>query len=728
MPQSTQLSKNDTCLILEDSELDEVPISEDEYNNILNIQQETLAMLAQSAHSELILAHLCQLAEKLLPNAVASIMLLDENSGLMNVISAPSIPQVGHDALQGLQPGEGGGSCGNAVFRNEAQYVKNTFEDSRWEDIRSIAYDFNLCSCWSMPVRNRDKKAIGTFALSSFEHRSPAPFHKKLLETAASIVNIVLENRKKNMRMKLFSNAMQNSVEGIIITDKNNKILEVNNAFREIYKYSDEDVITKDPKILSSHKYKNDFYKDMWKHIVETDGWSGEITNKRADGSLIEQWMSISALKDESTGDVEHYMAVFSDLTELKKSQKEIEHMAFHDTLTSLYSKTYLEYLHKGDKQATLVLLNIDNFSYVNTVYGYSVGDSLLIAVSKILKDLTKEAKVFRISSDEFAIYYENKIDMMQKISEIQSYFYEKSIDIDGLILHVTFTYGAAYANGSLLQNTALALKQAKENGKNRFHIFNNNEDTIDQTQRESFITYNNILNEALEHGNIVPYYQGIRDNKTQTITKFEVLARIEHNGKIITPYFFLEPARLSGMLPEITKVMIDKSFANMANNEFTFSLNITEDDLARNYLVDYLDLKANEYKIDPTRVILEILEGVSATGKKNHIKQLNTLKREGYSLAIDDFGVEYSNFERILDLEIDFLKIDAKYIKDIDTNMKSYEITRAIAYFAKNANIPCIAEFVHSKAVQKIVDELGIDFSQGYYFSEPEVNIESIK
>ena len=724
MPHSTQLTEDSTCLVLEDSELDEVPISEDEYNNILNIQQETLAMLAQGADSDAILAHLCQLAEKLLPNSAASIMLLDDNSGLMSVLSAPSIPQVGHDALQNLQPGEGGGSCGNAVFRNEAQYVKNTFKDPRWENLRSIAYDFNLCSCWSMPVRNQERRAIGTFALSSFEHRLPAPFHKKLLETASSIVNIVLENRKKNIRVRLFSDAMQNSTEGMIITDKNNKILEVNNAFKNIYKYSDEDIIGEDPKVLASHKHNDDFYKDMWHNIDQTNGWSGEITNKRADGSLIEEWMRISALKSESSDDIEHYMAVFSDLTQLRESQKEIEYMAYHDTLTSLYSKAYLEHLHNGDEPATLILLNIDNFSYVNTVYGYDIGDSLLIAVAKILKELTEEAKVFRISSDEFAIYYENKIDMMQKISEIQSCFYEKSIDIDGLVLHVTFTYGAAYANDSLLQNTALALKQAKENGKNRFHIFNNNEDTIDQKQRESFMTYNNILNEALEHGNIVPYYQGIRNNETKTITKFEVLARIEHDGKIISPFLFLEPARLSGMLPEITKVMIDKSFAYMADKEFTFSINITEDDLARNYLVNYLDAKASEYNMDPARVILEILEGVSATGKKNHIKQLNTLKREGYSLAIDDFGVEYSNFERILDLDINFLKIDAKYIKDIDTNPKSYEITRAIAYFAKNANIPCIAEFVHSKSVQKIVDELGIDFSQGYYFSEPEVKI----
>ena len=137
-------------------------------------------------------------------------------------------------------------------------------------------------------------------------------------------------------------------------------------------------------------------------------------------------------------------------------------------------------------------------------------------------------------------------------------------------------------------------------------------------------------------------------------------------------------------------------------------------------YILNYLDKKTLEHKIKSSRVILEILEGISSHGKKNHIKQLMALKEKGFSIAIDDFGTEYSNFERVLDLEIDFLKIDSRYIKDIDTNKKSYEITKAIAFFAKNAGIPCVAEFVHNENVQKIVKELGIDYSQGYLFSEP--------
>jgi EAL domain-containing protein (putative c-di-GMP-specific phosphodiesterase class I) len=195
---------------------------------------------------------------------------------------------------------------------------------------------------------------------------------------------------------------------------------------------------------------------------------------------------------------------------------------------------------------------------------------------------------------------------------------------------------------------------------------------------------------------------------------------RIEYDDKVISPYQFLEPAKLSGLLSEITKIMIDKSFKLMANNTHTFSINITEDDLSINYLEAYLLEKSKAYQIEPSRVILEILEGVSASGKQSHIRQLRAIKKRGFLLALDDFGAEYSNFERVLDLDIDFLKIDAKYIKDIHTNDKSLEVTRAIAYFAKNSNIPCIAEFVHNEAVQNIVNALGIDFSQGYYFSEP--------
>mgnify|MGYP000001357672 CR=1 FL=1 len=178
----------------ENSSKEEILISAQEYTSILNMQQRILSMLSSGEKSTHILNTLCFLAEKLLPNAVASIMIVNEN-GLMSVLCAPSIPKEGQEALTNLKPGPGTGSCGNAVFCNEAQFVQNTFEDKRWLDLKKVAIDFNICSCWSIPIKNEENITIGTFALSSFEHREPNHFFKKLLETAAFMINIILKKK-----------------------------------------------------------------------------------------------------------------------------------------------------------------------------------------------------------------------------------------------------------------------------------------------------------------------------------------------------------------------------------------------------------------------------------------------------------------------------------------------------------------------------------------------------
>ena len=714
----------DTCTILEDAKLDEVEITPKQYNDILNIQQEILYMIASHEKSSKVLNHLCKMAESLLDNCVASIMFLNKETNLMSVLNAPSIPQVGHDALENLKPGPYGGSCGNAVFKNEAQFVQNTFEDERWNNLKHIAFDFNLCSCWSMPIRDKNKNAIGSFALSSFEHRSPALFHKKLLETAASIVNIVLKNEENEKRINIFSTAIENASEGMIITDSNNNIIEVNNSFEKIYGYKESEVIGLNPKVIASGDYSKKFYNSMWEDINTSSNWSGEITNKKKNGELITQWMSVSALYDENKK-AQNYLAVFTDLTELKNTQKKIEYMAYHDSLTKLNNKTYLEKIINNDKDKyTLLLLNINNFSHINTAYGFKSADDLLIKLASIFKTNFNIYKISRINADEFALLFKGKISIEEKVYELKKYFNSNVIDTNKLQLNISFSYGASYGNKYLLRNAASALKKSKENGKNRLYIFDEKLDTTDYTQSESFINTSKLLRDAISNDLVLPYFQGIYNNKTKVIEKYEALVRIEKDGKVISPFVFLETAKLTGLLPEITKIVIDKTFKVMQTNTHTFSINITEDDLSHDYLISYLEQKTKEYNINENRVILEILEGISASGKKNHIKQLSILKQRGYKIAIDDFGAEYSNFERILDLEIDFIKIDAKYIKDINTNPKSYEIARAISFFAKNVNIPCIAEFVHNKEVHKIVDKLGIDYSQGYYFSEPNAKI----
>ena len=558
-------------------------------------------MTAQEANSQEILNRLCQMAEELLPNAVSSLMLKDADTGLMFVKAAPTVPPVGWEALNGIKPGPNSGSCGNAIFHGEAQYIINAFEDERGTEFLATANAFNLCSCWSMPVKNEFGATIGSFALSSFEHRLPAPFHKKLLETGSAIATIVLKNALNKIK---------------------------------------------------------------------------------------------------------------------------IQKMIYEDTLTGLKNKVSLQEELETDTFNTLVFLDVNNFSYVNTAYGFAIGDKILIEIATRLKELFP-SNVYRINADQFAIKFEDKLDIAELVVKITKYFAQQTINVEDIKLQISFNYGGIYSDKNLLKHAAFAIKKSKEFGKNRLYVFDEDIDT--SKKRESFIFMNTFLYKAFEEDLIVPYFQGIYDNRQKKITKYEALVRIiSKEGKVISPYEFLEVARLSGLLPQLTKVMIDKTFKVMSKNSYDFSLNITEDDLSSNYLIDYLNQKVSEYSIEPYRVTLEILEGVSATGQKNNVKQLKELKRCGYKLAIDDFGAEYSNFERVLALDVDFLKIDARYVKNIDTDKKSYEIVKAIVSFSNNMYITTVAEFVHSQSVQKIVQELGVNLSQGYYFSEPTQTIET--
>ncbi len=697
---------------------EDVPITPKQYENVLEIQHTILSMMAQRENHHNILDRLCRMAEALLPNSVASIMLKESKTGLLSLRYAPSISKESWHYLENLKPGPNGGSCGNAVYKEEPQFVVNTFRDQRWCDLRHVAEAFNICSCWSMPIKDADGKILGSFALSSFEHRSPSKFHKILLETAANIASIVLGSVNRENRLIVLQEAMQNASEGIIFTDAENRIIEVNRTFEKLYGYALDDIKGKNPKILSYGLQPKRFYEQMWKEIRENGHWSGEVINKTKTGEQLEQWMSINVIEDDEMP--AKYFAIFTDLRELKQAKQLNDFLIYHDQLTGLFNKVKLEEILQECERYILVHCDVNNFSFINMSYGFEFGDKLLKEVAEVLSSQFDAEGAFRINSDEFALLFSVERDPYHIVMDMQRYFYDNPFIIENVVMNISLNYGVAASGENLLENAAFALKLSKDQGKNRYHIFDKENDQPSKEEKNRFIKANALVYRAMEEHLFKTYFQGIRDNITGKIEKYEVLLRIEDDAEVISPSVFLEAAKLSGMLPEITKRVICKSFQAMQDRSETFSINITEDDLTQNYLVAYLQNRLEKYGIPPQRLIIEILEGVSVSGKKNHINQLKTLKQMGIKLAIDDFGAEYSNFERLLELDIDFLKIDAKYIKNIDKDAKSYEIVKAISAFAKKLEIECVAEFVHSKEVQQKIEELGIEFSQGFYFDKP--------
>ena len=390
----------------------------------------------------------------------------------------------------------------------------------------------------------------------------------------------------------------------------------------------------------------------------------------------------------------------------LNEKIKEIEFKTYYDELTKLKNRNAL--LKEIKNRDFLILLNINDFSSINVVYGYEKGDEVLKYIAKKIK---KFKDVYYLGNDEFAILKKidiNEIDIPPfKIDENQ-------------FITINFTVGIAKGD-NLLKKAYLALKEAKTKSKKAVIYSKNLE--IEQFHQK-VQKYMPVLKKALQTDNVIPFFQGIYDNKAKKITKYEVLARIKNGSEIISPFFFIDIAEKGGFIVEITKKIIDKSFKIFSKNDYEFSINLTEIDLMSEELTDYLIKKTEEYKIKKERVILEILEGIGKIDNSIILNKLKALKESGFKIAIDDFGTMNSNFERFTLFKADYLKIDGKFIKNITTDKNSYAITKTIASFAKSINTKIIAEFVSNEEIQNIVEKLGIDYSQGYLFSTPKEDI----
>jgi len=401
----------------------------------------------------------------------------------------------------------------------------------------------------------------------------------------------------------------------------------------------------------------------------------------------------------------------------VKKEIKQNLDLLYIDSLTGAYKKSRFDIDKLRYKDHYAVMMNIKNFSQLNFFYGFKTGDKILKETVKTVEKILNR-KIYRIHADEFVFFskdYEKDIDL------IRTYFKTYPIKIDSLIIRLTFTFSVVKNDNSddVLRKLSIAQKEAKKHIFKKYVLFQ------EQKQNNNFIKFNTILYDALylkQKAQIIPLFQPIIDNKTQKPIKYEVLARLKDNEKTYSPFFFLDVAKSSGFLPDLTKEIIDKSFKKAKEQNIDISINITDEDLLIVNFEEHLLSCLNECGLKPNNITIEILENITSKDATKSIELIKSLKDKGFIIAIDDFGVEYSNFERISDLDVDFIKIDGKYIKDIHTNPKNYQIVKAITEFAHAMDIKVIAEFVENKEIFETVKNLNIHYSQGYYFSPPKI------
>jgi len=398
------------------------------------------------------------------------------------------------------------------------------------------------------------------------------------------------------------------------------------------------------------------------------------------------------------------------------------------DHLTNVLNRFALMKYLKDIKTGNVFLLNIDNFNNINNAYGFDIADEVLVEVARLI-EIAKpvSSKLFRLNSDEFIlvsteIMSSNNLGFIA--TSIISFFDQIDICVgDNIDLKISLSIGIAIGSSKTLLNHArVAIKELRKHRRADYKIYNSKSTYIEKQKENIYWVHK--IKDAFSEEKIMAYYQPIMNNKTKKIEKYECLVRIDDDGIIIPPIRFLEASKLTGTLTLVTKTIIDQAFKKFTNTDYEFSINITNTDLHLEYLEDYLMKYVKKYNINPSRVILEILEDVETLNEDDILNQLNSLRYNGFKIAIDDFGSQSSNYSRLLEFSPDYLKIDGSFIKNILTDKKSLIIVESIVLLCHKSDIKVIAEYVHSSDVQAKVEELGIDYSQGYYLSEPKFDI----
>ena len=551
------------------------------------------------------------------------------------------------------------------------------------------------------------KIGVDGFILKPVEPEQLLTSIKKAVDKAC----IQKENQKNLMILKQYKD-ITNKSSIISKTNSSGVITFVNDNFCEISGYTKEELIGKNHNIVRHPDTPQELFEELWHTIkVKKKAWSGVIKNLSKDGKSYFVKSTIKPLVDQD-GNIIEFMALRDDVTEIMSEKKQL--------IASLDSN------HKS----FLALIKIENFDILDNFYDTNTVDDIELKFKDLLYKLMPNEnifeKIFKLGDGLFAI--SNDFDSIKKSNldlEIElKQFIENTKEATIKLEDIEYDVGVlvSYTTGkeNLFENARFGIERALEDNKTL--IFANNLVQEAQQKAQKNIQTIHMVKKALDSCNIVSYFQPIIDNNTQEIVKYESLVRlIDENENIVSPAQFLDVSKKGTYYTKITNRVIETSFALLDTITHNVSINLSVLDIENeNVRKKINELIENEkYK---GRVTFELLEDEDIKDIKLVKEFIRSVKSKGnVKIAIDDFGSGYSNFERLLDYTPDILKIDGRLIKNIETNTFSRNIVETIVTFAKKQNIKTIAEFVENENIYKILYNMGIDYSQGYYFGKPE-------
>jgi diguanylate cyclase (GGDEF)-like protein/PAS domain S-box-containing protein len=513
----------------------------------------------------------------------------------------------------------------------------------------------------------------------------------------------------------------------------------VNPAFCRITGYSTEDIVGQPTSVLKSGRQDPEFYAGFWQALLDNGVWQGEIWNRRKDGAVIPVWQTISVVRDRF-GEVDHFISIFSDISEKKMSEERIYHLAHYDALTGLPNRTSfhnefeeaLSHAKRHGRRVALLFLDLDQFKLINDASGHPAGDELLKQVALRLKQTVREEDIVaRLGGDEFTVLLDDipSVEDVDLVAEKILQTLATPFHLDHSELVITTSIGISVFPGdgddasTLLKNADTAMYRAKAQGRNNSQFF-----TAEmKTHASERLRLESEMRAALKNNEFLLHYQPQVDTLSGEIIGLETLVRWQHPEKgLIPPGVFIPVAEDSGLIVPLGEWIMKEACKQYRKWQDTglepvrIAVNLSGRQFVRQDLRGMVEKVLDDAGIAPSAIELELTESTIMEHVEETVETLKTLRDLGVHLSIDDFGTGYSSMAYLKRFTIDKLKIDQSFVRDLATDSDDAAIVIATIAMAHALNLTVIAEGVETEEQLQFLKENGCEQMQGYYFSRP--------
>ena len=704
------------------------------------VLDQLLAQVPLSSTLNSIARHL----EALNPQMCVSIMLLEADH--LRLAAAPSLPAEYCAAINGISASLGIGSCGHATASGELVIAENLQQHSNWQNYRALTQAANLQACWSLPFKDDSGQVLGTFGIYYHTPNSPSDEDISLVTEFTRLAGLALQQQQREIARHQHQQALRQAAtvfestrEAVLIVDQQHRIIASNPAYATITGQALHASDGQRLPILLSTPSERSRYRSIWRGLKQQGDWEGELSARRADGTLCPLWLNASLVHDCDPKQPQ-YVLVFTDLSLFKDSQERLAHLAHYDTLTNLPNRLFaherlshaLEHAQRHGESVAVLFLDLDHFKTINDGLGHAIGDELLITVARRLQQrLRNEDTLARLGGDEFLIVLENleRAEEAAQTAQALIQLFERPLPLGnerdaylGASIGISYYPSDGESADELIRNADAALYQAKAEGRNTYRFY-----TKALTERaHNRLNMESRLRQAIKRGEFILHYQPLVDTHSGKPLGVEALVRWNSPEGMISPADFIPLAEDTGLIVPIgTWVLREacrqaQALRSRGLRLETIAVNLSPRQFRQSDLLKHVRDALHDSGLPAHCLELEITEGALMDDVAQTQASLRALKSLGLRLAVDDFGTGYSSLAYLRRFPLDKLKIDQSFMHGMPEDRGNLEIVATIITLARSLNLTVIAEGVETAGQLGVLRQLDCEQAQGYLFSRP--------